>query len=116
MAAGGWTVALKGWSRGVAGAWAAVVIVACGAGVGRADDLTWTGQSNGKNDGNWTTKAANMNWKNNAGATSFANGDDVTFDDSAPGSTAVTIRNDGVAPGKVLFDIANKNYTLSGGT
>jgi autotransporter-associated beta strand protein len=57
----------------------------------------------------WSTGGGN--WK--AGAT-FGNGDRVTFDDTATGSTNVTISGGDVLPGGVVFNHSTKNYTLSG--
>jgi autotransporter-associated beta strand protein len=85
-------------------------------GSSQAGQLTWTGLTNANDDGNWTTKAANKNWvNNNAQATSYADGDDVTFDDSAGGITTVTIQNGGVQPGFVTFNNEKKDYALTGG-
>jgi autotransporter-associated beta strand protein len=104
---------IREWGQALVGLGTAVVIVALGAGVGRGDDLTWTGQTN---DDDWTTMATDKNWKNKTGATPFANGDKVTFDDSASGPTTLFIQNNGVAPGNVLFNNTVKTYTLRGGS
>ncbi|MEK7949755.1 beta strand repeat-containing protein [Luteolibacter soli] len=70
--------------------------------------LTWKGNTNANWDINTTT-----NWTIGAAAQKYLEGDIVLFNDSATGSTSVTL-NTTVAPQGVTFDNATKNYTLSG--
>lgn len=64
---------------------------------------------NGSVNGNWDTST--LNWQ---GGERFLNGAPVIFDDTAAGSTTVTIV-DSVAPGSVLVSNVVKTYTLTGG-
>jgi fibronectin-binding autotransporter adhesin len=70
----------------------------------------WTGSGNGQ----WTTAVQSpKNWKTNV-ATDFINGDGVTFNDTAPGSTTVTLAGT-VVPSSVLFNHSTaKDYSLTG--
>lgn len=65
---------------------------------------------NGTVNGNWDTTTAN--WKDGL---KFQNGAPTTFDDTAAGTTTVTIV-DSVAPGEVLVTNNSKHYVFSGGT
>ncbi len=65
---------------------------------------TWTGAASS----NWNTTALNF------GATAYVDGNAVLFDDSATGSTAVTINTANVTPTQVTFNNSSKNYTISG--
>lgn len=71
--------------------------------------LVWTGDASSA----WNTTA--VNWLNGLEAATYADGDTVTFDDSAA-NAAVTITN-AVSPDYVLFANASLNYvvTSSGG-
>ncbi len=71
----------------------------------------WTGALNGV----WTTtpQANPKNWIAGINATDFLAGDGVVFDDSATGTTAVTLASP-VNPKSVLFDHSSKSYSLSG--
>jgi autotransporter-associated beta strand protein len=62
----------------------------------------------------WNTTAAN-NWKlvNGGAATTFINGDQVLFDDSASTGT-VAIDNGNVSVSGIAFDNSALNYTVSG--
>ena len=71
-----------------------------------AAPLTWDATLNG----NWDTTTANWN----GGAATFADGDDVTFNDTATGTHSVSIVGT-VSPLSVTVDTAS-SYTLSGGT
>jgi fibronectin-binding autotransporter adhesin len=72
---------------------------------------TWTGLNNG----NWTTavQSPNKNWVANGG-TDFMPGDIVTFDDSATGTTNVTISDANVTPTSVLVNNTTKSYSIAG--
>jgi fibronectin-binding autotransporter adhesin len=63
----------------------------------------WSGATNG----NWDTTTANWTPSN------FANGNDVTFDDSATGTTTVNIVS-AVTPASVTVNNTTKNYTIGG--
>ncbi|HEV2319612.1 MAG TPA: autotransporter-associated beta strand repeat-containing protein, partial [Verrucomicrobiae bacterium] len=67
--------------------------------------LLWTGDASSA----WNTTA--VNWLNGVTATAYADGDTVTFNDSAANST-VTITN-AIFPDYVLFDNASLNYALN---
>ena len=75
----------------------------------------WTGAVNG----NWTTTviAAPKNWKLSIGGaqTDFMTGDTVLFDDTATGTTAVSISDANVSPTSVTFNNTHpaKTYTIS---
>src|SRR5208282_5489111 len=75
-----------------------------------AGGITWTGNTSG----NWTTSASAQNWILNGSATSFVTGDNVTFDDSAPGTANISITDTTVAPSSVTFNNSNKSYVISG--
>ena len=70
-----------------------------------AAPLTWDGTVNG----NWDT--ATLNWQ---GGATFADGDAVTFDDTAAGTHAVSVVGT-VSPLSVTVDTGS-SYTFSGGT
>ncbi len=67
--------------------------------------LVWTGDASSA----WNTTA--VNWLNGLTATTYADGDTVTFNDSAASAT-VTITN-AVSPGSVLFANASLSYVLT---
>lgn len=71
-----------------------------------AATVTWRGTV----DGAWNTTTAN--WA--GGASVFTAGDIVTFDDTATGTTGITIATAVAPAGTVTFNNATKNYTLSG--
>jgi fibronectin-binding autotransporter adhesin len=73
-----------------------------------ASPLTWKGNTNAVWDINTTT-----NWTIGATPEKYLNGDLVLFNDSATGSTNVTL-NATVVPQSVTFNNDTKNYTLSG--
>lgn len=77
------------------------------------DSTVWTGVASS----NWTTIASGSpyNWKSfvNGTATEFASGDDVVFDDTATGSTDVSISDATVTPTATVFNNSSKNYTVS---
>jgi autotransporter-associated beta strand protein len=59
----------------------------------------------------WDTTT--INWLNGATAAAYADGDTVTFNDSAVSSSVVTAS--GVYPGSVTFANGTLNYTVTGG-
>lgn len=78
------------------------------------DSPVWTGLSSGV----WTTSAigGSQNWKllTSQTGTEFQTNDVVLFDDSATGSTALTINDSSVSPISTVFDNSALNYSLSG--
>jgi autotransporter-associated beta strand protein len=68
--------------------------------------LTW----NGAPGSVWSTSPTDANWQ---GGKAFNNGDVVSFNDTAAGSTTVTVTGN-VEPGQVTFDNSTKSYTISG--
>ncbi|OYV04913.1 MAG: hypothetical protein CFE26_14355, partial [Verrucomicrobiales bacterium VVV1] len=72
----------------------------------------WTGLDNG----NWQTgtTGANENWVLQVGntAVSYLANDDVLFDDTAAGATAININAANVSPFATIFDNTTKDYTL----
>jgi autotransporter-associated beta strand protein len=79
-----------------------------------ADPPKWTGLDNGS----WQTGSTgtNENWRLQAAetATAYINGDDVLFDDTATGTTAVDISTANVSPASTTFNNSSLNYTLTG--
>jgi autotransporter-associated beta strand protein len=69
--------------------------------------LTWSGAVNG----NWDTSTAN--WLSNGVAVTYQNGSAVLFDDTASGSTTVSIAAI-LPPSAVTFNNSTKTYTFSG--
>jgi fibronectin-binding autotransporter adhesin len=65
----------------------------------------------GANNGNWDTNTPN-NWIQNGGAATFANGGPALFDDTASGSTTVTI-NSVVLPASVTVNNSSKTYSIA---
>jgi autotransporter-associated beta strand protein len=78
------------------------------------DAPKWTGLDNG----NWTvgSTGASSNWRLISGGTptNFQTDDDVLFDDSAAGTTAVNISNNDVYPRVTTFNHSTRNYTVTG--
>lgn len=78
--------------------------------------LVWTGNANN----NWDTTSTN--WVTQIGATPsrFTDGDSVVFNDTAPGSTTITVVGT-VVPGQtaaangIVVNNTTKNYTFDGG-
>lgn len=70
--------------------------------------LTWVGNTNSVWDINGT-----VNWTLDAAPETYLEGDMVLFDDSATGSTDLTL-DTAVSPLSVTFDNDTKDYTLSG--
>jgi autotransporter-associated beta strand protein len=81
---------------------------------GVAGSIVWTGNNNG----NWTTtvQLPSKNWTINSSPTDFVAGDNVLFDDTAAGTTNVSITDATVAPTTVIFNNSStgKTYTISG--
>ncbi|MES2477145.1 MAG: autotransporter-associated beta strand repeat-containing protein [Verrucomicrobiota bacterium] len=77
------------------------------------DAPKWTGLDNG----NWQlgSTGASKNWKlQSAGtATDYIASDLVLFDDSAAGSTSISISLASVSPGSTTFDNSSKDYSVS---
>lgn len=70
-------------------------------------DLVWNGNVNG----NWDTTSAN--WQ---GSLVFANGDKVTFNDTASGTTSVTVPTEVTpGPGGVLVNNTTNSYSFVSG-
>jgi autotransporter-associated beta strand protein len=65
----------------------------------------------GANNGTWDITTAN-NWVQNGGPAIFANGGPVLFDDSASGSTSVTVSGV-VLPASVSVNNSTKTYSLA---
>jgi autotransporter-associated beta strand protein len=83
--------------------------------------LTITGTSGsdiwtGANNGNWTTavESPNKNWTLNNATTDYINGDVVTFDDTATGTTNVSITDATVTPTSITFNNTGKTYVVGG--
>jgi autotransporter-associated beta strand protein len=76
--------------------------------------LAWTGQTNGVNVGAWDL-GATADWKDTANGTTqfYQDNSPVTFDDSAPGDTTVTLEAS-VHPASVTVSNAVRNYTFAG--
>ena len=77
--------------------------------------LTWKGQTNGVNVGNWDILGTS-NWVLSSDLSTprfFINGSMVTFDDNATGTTNVNLVTN-VLPGAVQFNDYTLNYTLGG--
>ncbi|MEY3896141.1 MAG: hypothetical protein RLZZ214_1661 [Verrucomicrobiota bacterium] len=78
------------------------------------DTPKWTGLDNG----NWQTGStgAGSNWKLVTGGTTtdFISADNVLFDDSAFGTTALSINAANVSPTTVVFDNTSLTYSVSG--
>jgi autotransporter-associated beta strand protein len=72
----------------------------------------WTGANNG----NWTISVQSplKNWTLNSSATDYINGDQVTFDDSASGTTNVSVTDGTVTPTSVTFNNTAKTYSIAG--
>jgi autotransporter-associated beta strand protein len=69
--------------------------------------FTWTGAV----DGNWDV-GATANW---VGGATFSNGSFAVFDDTATGTTNVTVAAGGVSPASTTVNNATKPYTFGGG-
>ena len=78
------------------------------------DTPKWTGAASGV----WSTTAVGtpFNWKLQTAATNteFLANDQVIFDDTATGTTSITINDATVTPASFTFNNLTKNYTISG--
>jgi len=70
--------------------------------------ITWIGSP----IGNWTTDATTKNWLLGV-ATNYVSSDLVTFDDTATGTTTVTLTNT-LTPGSLLVSNVTQSYTFTG--
>ncbi len=85
----------------------AVLILAAGAATGRAAaDLTWEGGVSNE----WDTATAN--WQNGGGATTYADGDNVTFDDTFIAADQDIDLVGNLAPGSMAFNNSGFTYIL----
>lgn len=80
-------------------------------GIAAFTEVKW----NGNVSAVWNVNTT-QNWLVGANASTFSNTNGALFDDSATGSTSITVQNGGVAvqPAAVIFTNNTKNYTLSG--
>lgn len=78
------------------------------------DTPVWTGADSGV----WSTTPVGglSNWKLQIAGTNteFLTNDQVIFDDTATGTTAITINDATAAPASVTFNNSTKNYTVAG--
>lgn len=70
-------------------------------------NLIWSGAINNRWD------SSTQNWLNGANPSAYATGDNITFNDSASGSTALNIVAN-VSPASITANNSVKNYTLGG--
>jgi autotransporter-associated beta strand protein len=75
-----------------------------------APSVTWDGQADRTT---WNTSAANWNYNSNSAST-YANPDFVTFDDTAPANSTSVLLNTTVSPYLVTVNSNTNNYTISG--
>jgi autotransporter-associated beta strand protein len=68
---------------------------------------TWTGVS----DDNWD--GVTTNWSSSGSPVSYAQGDQVTFDDSVVGASSIFLTQ-ALLPGRVTFNNSSLNYVFSG--
>ncbi len=73
--------------------------------------INWTGAAN---NGIWDTTSAN--WGPGNVSNYYSDGYNVTFDDTATGTTTISLNGATVKPASVAFANVNKAYTISGGT
>ena len=69
--------------------------------------VTWGGHI----DGNWDLET--LNWSSEGSSAAYAQGDQVTFDDSVSRSTTVTLTQP-LQPASVTFNNSSSNYVISG--
>ncbi len=74
-----------------------------------AVDVTWTGGT----DTAWTPGTGNWKATSGGAAATYGDGVNVTFDDSATGTTTANI-SAAVAPTSVTFNNSTKNFTITG--
>ena len=70
--------------------------------------FTWVGNTNG----NWNT--ATPNWTSATAGSVYSDGSNVTFDDTATGTTTIAVASPGVSPSSMVFNNATQNYAFSG--
>ena len=75
-----------------------------------APSITWDGQADRTT---WNTSAANWNYNSNSAST-YADPDFVTFDDTAPANATSISLNTTVSPYLVTVNSNTNNYTISG--
>ena len=75
--------------------------------------FTWVGAVGVTSNGNWDTSTGN--WTSAGAGNVYSNGANVTFDDSATGTTTVTVQAGGVSPNTMIFSNGASNYSFSGG-
>ncbi|HOP97151.1 MAG TPA: hypothetical protein PLK78_06890 [Verrucomicrobiota bacterium] len=74
--------------------------------------LVWRGNISS----DWDTTTANWVDLDTMQPATFTDGDAVLFDDTATGSTVVTVVGTVIPAGGTVFDNTNKSYTITGGT
>ncbi len=74
-----------------------------------AVDVTWTGGTNTT----WTPGTGNWKATSGGAAATYGDGVNVTFDDSATGTTTANI-NAAILPATVTFNNTSKNFTVTG--
>lgn len=76
--------------------------------------LTWNGQANGVNDGDWDILTTS-NWVTTTGGSPYPyqDGGGVTFDDTLTGTPNVNLTTT-LSPASLTFKNANTNYVFSG--
>jgi autotransporter-associated beta strand protein len=72
----------------------------------------WNGRTNNVNIGNWDINIT-PDWKNGALAHTYVDGDIVILDDTAAGTTTMSLAAT-VSPASIYANTTNKNYTLGG--
>ncbi len=78
---------------------------------GTPNAIFWTGGTSSA----WSVTAGSGNWRRDGGAAIvYADGDFVTFDDSASGTTTVDISVADVSPGSVAFNNISKDFVVAG--
>ena len=72
---------------------------------------TWTGLGSGE----WSTNVLpTKNWTSGGAPADYSDGNVVLFDDTATGTTSISISAANVSPDTVVFNNGANNYTLSG--
>jgi autotransporter-associated beta strand protein len=91
-----------------------IVTVSGGGGGGAPSSLSWNnaGGSPPSDGQNWDI-GVNNNWNNGTSVTTYADGDDVTFNDNNNGNYSVTL-NTTVNPGSVTVTNKKANYSITG--
>jgi MYXO-CTERM domain-containing protein len=84
-----------------------------GAAAVAAGNLTWTGI--GTPNGSFDTTGTSGNFQTNGTTANFSNGATVIFDDTASGTTTVSVQSNGVSPSLMYFNNNSLIYTFNGG-